>query len=81
MYVPGQGVLSAAFKCVMYQIMEYEQILKRFLEYPDPPECGFMEIGQGIITLTLNEEFEEGVTFHGTLSESTFKNFNNEDIE
>ena len=50
MYVPVQGVLSAALKHVMYQIMEYGQIFKRFQEYPDPLEYGFMEIGEGIIT-------------------------------
>ena len=73
MYVPVQGVLSAAFKRVMYQIMEYGQIFERFPEHPDPLEYGFTEIGKGIITPTLNEEFEEGATFYGTLSESTIK--------
>ena len=38
MHVPVQGVLSAAFKRVMYQIMEYGQIFEKFPEYPDPLE-------------------------------------------
>ena len=61
--------------------MEYGQIFERFPEYPDPLEYGFTEIGEGIITPTLNEEFEEGATFYGTLSESTIKDFSDEDIE
>ena len=63
MYVPVQSVLSAVFKCVMYQIMEYGQIFKRFPGYPNPIEYGFTEIGEGIITPTLNKEFEEGALF------------------
>ena len=81
MYVPVQSVLSAVFKCVMYQIMEYGQIFKRFPGYPNPIEYGFTEIGEGIITPTLNKEFEEGATFYGTLSESTIKDFDDEDTE
>ena len=82
MNVTVQGVVKiATFKRVMYQIMEYKTIFDRFPEYPDPLEYGFMEIGEGIITLTLNKEFEEGATFYGRLSESTIKDFNNKNME
>ena len=30
MYVPVQGVLSAAFKRTMYQVLEYDQIFTRY---------------------------------------------------
>ena len=35
MYVPAQGVLSAAFKGITYQVLEYDQIFQKVPEYPD----------------------------------------------
>ena len=34
MCVPVQGVFSAAFKRIMYQVMEYDQIFQSDPEYP-----------------------------------------------
>ena len=62
MYVPVQGVLNAAFKRVIYQVKEYDQISVNSPGYPDPLDLGFKEIGDGILTPILNEDFEEGST-------------------
>eukprot|EP00794_Sanderia_malayensis_P002589 gene2589-3000_t len=80
MYVPMPGVLSAAFKRVIYQIMEYDQIFESIPEYPDPTEFGFSEIGEGVLTPTLNQDFEEGATFY-TVMESAIKDGDEVDIE
>ena len=69
MYVPVQGVLSAAFKRIMYQVMEYDQIFQSYPDYPYPLEYGFKEIGHGIISPILNEDFEDG-NFYSFISAS-----------
>ena len=44
MYVPVQGVLSAAFKRIMYQVMEFDQIFQNDPDYPNPLEYGFKKL-------------------------------------
>ena len=50
--------------------MEYDKIFQSDPDYPNPLEYGFKEIGHGIISPILNEDFEDDGNFYSFVSAS-----------